>query len=152
MDIKKLFDLTDKVVILTGAAGLLGTQYANGLGQAGANVVLADVNYSKCKKIAIDLEKKHGISTLTIKLDLTNRKSIGKMISKTLKKFSTIDALINNAVFREGRKERTIPLEKLLLSSWNKAISVNLTGTFLCCQKVGEIMLKQKHGVIVNIS
>ena len=152
LNIKKLFDLSGQVIILTGAGGLLGTQYAEGLSQAGASVVLADVNYTKCKKTAIYLERKYGTSTLTIKLDLTDIKSIENLVSKTLKKFSTVDVLINNAIFKEGKKEKTVTLEKFPLLSWNKAISVNLTGTFLCCQRVGEIMLKQKHGVIVNIS
>ena len=58
MNVKKIFDLSGKVILLTGAAGNLGTQYARGLTEAGADVVLADIDYSKCKKIQLSLEKK----------------------------------------------------------------------------------------------
>ena len=57
MNIKKLFDLSNRTVILTGGSGLLGSQYAEGLSQAGANLVLADINYAGCKNIAKQLEK-----------------------------------------------------------------------------------------------
>ena len=57
MDVKKLFDLTGKVVIITGAAGMLGSRYAYGLSKQGANVVLADINFSECKKIEKDIKQ-----------------------------------------------------------------------------------------------
>lgn len=147
----KIFDLSGRVVILTGAAGLLGTRYAEGLSQAGANVVLTDINYSGCKKIAKELEAKYNVSPLAIKLDITNQESVKKMVSITLKKFKKIDVLVNNAAFNNRKKNESAPFEKFLLSTWNKTLSVNLTGMFLCTQEVGQIMLRQKHGVIINI-
>ena len=153
MNVKKLFDLSNRTIILTGGAGLLGSQYAEGLSQAGANLILADINYAGCKNIAKQLEKKYQNSILPIKLDLTDQKSIKNMVKKTVKKFSKIDVLINNAAF-QGKvgKERQIKFEDLPLSLWDKAVSVNLTGIFLSCQEVGKIMIKQKRGVIINIA
>ena len=153
MNVKKLFDLSNRTIILTGGAGLLGSQYAEGLSQAGANLILADINYAGCKNIAKRLEKKNKNSILPIKLDLTDQKSIKNMVKKTVKKFSKIDVLINNAAF-QGKvgKERQIKFEDLPSSLWDKAISVNLTGIFLSCQEVGKIMIKQKRGVIINIA
>ena len=153
MDIKKLFDLSEKTVIITGGAGLLGSQYADGLSQVGANIVLADIDFKSCKALSQKLEKKYHNSVLPIKLDLTDQKSIKNMVEKTMKKFVTIDVLINNAAFQGNPgKERQIKLEDLPSSIWNKAISVNLTGLFLSCQEVGKIMKKQKNGVIINIA
>ena len=153
MDIMKLFDLSNKTIILTGGAGFLGSQYAEGLSQAGANIVLADINYAGCKNLAKQLEERYQNSVLPIKLDLTNQKSIKDMVKKTIKKFPKIDVLINNAAFQgKSGKERQIKLEDLPLSLWDKAVSVNLTGIFLTCQEVGKIMVKQKHGVIINIA
>jgi len=152
MNVKKLFDMKDRVVIITGAAGLLGSQYADGLSQSGANVVLADMKYSECKKIEKELISKYDVSPLSIKLDLTNPKSIKSMISKTLKKYSKIDVLINNAADQGNPKLRTTKFEDFPLSYWNKALSVNLTGVFLCCQEIGKVMIKQKNGVVINIS
>ena len=152
MNVKEIFDLSGRVVILTGAAGLLGEQYARGLSQAGANVVLADKCYSKCKKLEIDLKKEYDVNPLAIKIDITNKKSVKKMIAEIVNRYAKIDVLINNAMFQEGKKERAILFERFPLSSWNKVLSVNITGMFLCCQEVGKIMLKQKHGNIINIS
>lgn len=148
---KKLFDVSNKVIILTGAGGLLGTQYAEGLCQAGANIVLADLDFVRCKKQADRLRIKYNIEVLPIKLDITDKKSIINLVKETIKRFSRIDVLINNAAFQEGQKEREVEFEEFTLESWNKVISVNMTGVFLCCQEVGKIMKKQKHGIILNI-
>lgn len=152
MNVKKLFDLSGRVVVLTGAAGLLGSQYADGLSQAGANVVLIDKDVSMCKNLEKQLRKKYHIEYLSLKVDISNKKSVKGAISKIMKKFQRIDVLINNAVFPETKKERSIPFEEFPLNVWEKIISVNITGTFLCCQQVGQIMKKQKNGVIINVS
>ena len=152
MDIKKLFDLSGRIVIITGAAGNLGSKYAEGLTQAGANVVLADIDYATCKQLGKQLENKYSIKNLAIKLDLNDKSSIENMVSKTMKQFSKIDILINNAAYQGNSKSRKIKFENFPLNEWNKAISVNLTGVFLTCQEVGKIMVKQKYGNIINIS
>ena len=152
MDVKKLFDLTGKVVIITGAAGMLGSRYAYGLSKQGANVVLADINFSECKKIEKDIKNSFETNPYSIKLDLTKIKSIESMVSNVLKKYSKIDVLINNAAYQGNPKIRTAGFEKLSLDIWQQAIDVNLTGVFLCCQNIGKQMLKQKSGNIINIA
>jgi NAD(P)-dependent dehydrogenase (short-subunit alcohol dehydrogenase family) len=152
MDKTKLFDLSGRVVIITGAAGNLGSKYAEGLSQVGANVVLADLDYDRCKKLGKQLESKYSTKTLAVKLDLTNKISIKNMVSKSMKEFSKIDVLINNAAYQGNPKTRKIKFEDFPLDEWNKAVSVNLTGVFLTCQEVGKIMVKQKYGNIINIS
>lgn len=152
MNKKDIFDVTKKTVIITGAAGLLGPEYAEGLSQYGANIVLADIDYSKCKKIAIELSKKYRVDPLPIKVNISDKKSIKNLVNKTLKKYSKIDILINNAVYQGNDKIRNTKFVDLPLSIWNKAVAVNLTGMFLCCQEIGRIMENQKSGVIINIS
>jgi len=149
---KKLFDMTEKTVIITGAAGLLGEQYAKGLSEYGANVVLADMDYSKSKILTKELSEKFHTSPFPIKVDVSKKNSIKNLVNKTLKKYSKIDVLINNAAYQGNNKIRSTTFVDLPLSEWNKAISVNLTGMFLSCQEVGKIMEKQKKGVIINIS
>ena len=152
MNLSKLFDLSGRVGIITGAAGNLGSKYAEGLSQAGANLVLADIDYQTCKKIGKKIENDYDVKTLSIKLDLNDKSSIKKMISNTVKKFSKIDVLINNAAYQGTTKTRKLKFEEFPLSEWNKAVSVNLTGIFLTCQEGGKIMKKQKNGNIINIS
>ena len=151
MDVKKLFDLQDKVVIITGAAGNLGSQYAEGLSQMGANVVLCDIDLDKCKKISDSLNKKYNVNSIPLKLDLTKKLSISNLVKKTVQKFSKIDVLINNAAYQGTSKTRTTSFENLPLSEWNDALSVNLTGIFLTCQQVGKVMKKQGFGNVINI-
>ena len=151
MSINKIFNLSNKVIILTGAAGLLGTEYAHGLSQAGANVVLADLNFKTCKKLSLNLNKKYGVDSFPIKLDVTKTNSINTMIKKVIKKFLKIDILINNAIFSEAGNDK-MTFENYDLDIWKKGLDVNLTGPFLCCQEVGKIMKKQKNGNIINIS
>jgi NAD(P)-dependent dehydrogenase (short-subunit alcohol dehydrogenase family) len=149
---KNFFDVSGKIIVITGAAGLLGTEYAKGLSREGAHVVLADLDFKKCEDISLELEKKYSVKPLAINLDLTKILSIKNMVKKVIKKYGKIDVLINNAAYQGDDKLRTIPFEELPLESWNKAIDVNLTGIFLCCQEIGKIMVKQKKGVIINIS
>ena len=152
MNVKKLFDLKNKVIIITGATGNLGTQYADGLSQMGANVVICDLDLKKCKKLSNDLNKKYNVNSLALKLDLTKKSSISKLVKTTTQKFSKIDVLINNAAYQGTPKTRTTSFENLPLSEWDDALSVNLTGIFLMCQEVGKIMKKQHYGNIINIS
>ena len=151
MSINKIFNLSNKVIILTGASGLLGTEYAHGLSQAGANVVLADLNFDKCKKLSLNLNKKYDVNSFPIKLDVTKINSINTMIKAVIKKFSKIDILINNAYFSEAGYTK-IKFENYDLDIWKKGLNVNLSGIFLCCQQIGKIMKKQKNGNIINIS
>ena len=152
MILNKKFDLTNKTIIITGSAGLLGSEYALGLSEAGANVVLADLNIEKSKKLENIIKKKYNTTPLSIKVDVTNPKSIQNLIKKTLKKFKKIDVLVNNAILSEQGKFKKIKFENYPLSLWNQVIDVNLTGTFLCCQEIGKIMKRQKNGIIINIS
>jgi len=144
--------MSDRVVVLTGAGGLLGSQYAEGLSQSGANVVLADIDFSRCKKLANELSKKYHVKSFPIKVDISNKKSVQNMVKQILQKYSRIDVLINNAAYQGNDKIRKTKFIDLPLSIWDKAISVNLTGMFLCCQEIGKVMEKQNHGVIINIS
>jgi len=152
MKIQKIFDLTDKVVIITGSSGMLGTQYAYGLSECGANVILADIDISKSKITEKQIKKKFSTDPMSIKLDLTNKESILSMTSLILKKYSKIDVLINNAAYQGNSKIRSSGFENLELETWNQAIDVNLTGVFLCCQSIGKQMVKQKSGNIINIA
>ena len=91
MNAEKLFDLSDRVIIITGAAGLLGTQYAYGLSQAGANVILADIDIKKCQSVEKEIKTKYHTMPMSVKLDLTKPKSITSMASTVIKKYSKIN-------------------------------------------------------------
>ena len=146
------FDMTGKVVVITGGSGVLGSKYAESISSYGANVIIVDKNYQVAKKLEKKIKQKFKTSPLAIETDLTNQQSVKKMVKEVLKKYSTIDVLINNAAYPEGIKERSIPFEKAPLFDLEKVFQVNIVGTYLCCQEIGKVMVKKKQGVIVNVS
>ena len=152
----KMFNLSGRVAIITGGAGMLGSEYANVLAEAGANVVIADVNYETAQKLAQKIVAKHKVEAFPVLVDISDEESITRMVQLVVEKFNRIDILINNAALtvKSGTKMQDYfaPFEDYPLEMWENALKVNLTGMFLCSQAVGKEMVKQNKGVIVNIS
>jgi NAD(P)-dependent dehydrogenase (short-subunit alcohol dehydrogenase family) len=148
-----LFDLKNKTIVLTGSAGRLGSRFANVLSSAGGKVVLVDVDSRKNKKLQTEIERKYKYMPLMYNVDFSNEESVELFVEDILKKEKHIDVLINNAHFvPRAHPHRDASFEDYPFDLWNKTISVNLGGLFLCCKKVGKVMTKQKKGVIVNVS
>jgi NAD(P)-dependent dehydrogenase (short-subunit alcohol dehydrogenase family) len=141
-----LFDLTGRVAIITGGGVGLGRQMAEGFAEMGANLVLCGRKKERCEETAEELQSL-GITAIGMGCDVTNPDSIQKVVEAAAGRFGGIDILINNAGTSWGA-----PAEEMRLEHWNKVISTNLTGTFLCSQAVGKIMISQKRGKIINIS
>lgn len=150
-----LFDLSGKTIILTGSAGLLGSEYSQILSRYGADVVLVDVDRKPNQLLEKSIRKNYHTNPMLLTLDISNQKNVKEMVNKVVKKYGKIDCLINNAFLNHARKKsktRSISLESFPLEIWNQSLSSNLTSVFLCCKEVGRQMVKQKNGVIVNIS
>ncbi len=155
--ISSLFDLTDKNIVITGSAGLLGSQYAYTLSEAGANVILIDVNERENTKLEKFLKQKFHTEAKSYTGDISKKSELVEMKRKILDDFKTVYGLVNNAAYTaKGSRKESVkyasPFEEFPFELWTKSIDINLTGVFLCCQEFGKIMLKQKKGVIVNIS
>lgn len=146
MNVKQLFDLTERVAIVTGGSIGLGRQMAQGLAEMGANMVLCARKKERCQQAAEDLQKL-GVKTLALACDVKNPADIGQVADATMAQFGRIDILINNAGTSWGA-----PVEEMRLEQWNKVIETNLTGTFLFSQAVGKIMIGQRRGKIINIA
>ena len=140
----KLFDLTDKIAIVTGASRGLGKAMATGLARAGANVVVADI---LDVNETVEEIKKLGREAVGIKVDVSKKEDVERMVQQTIEKFGKVDILVNNAgIFRMA------PAETMKEEDWDKVIAVNLKGQFLCAQEVGKRMIKQKSGKIINMA
>ena len=155
--ISSLFDLTDKNIVITGSAGLLGSQYAYTLSEAGANVILIDVNERENTKLEKFLKQKFHTEAKSYTGDISKKSELVEMKRKILDDFKTVYGLVNNAAYTaKGSRKESVKyassFEEFPFELWAKSIDINLTGVFLCCQEFGKIMLKQKKGVIVNIS
>jgi gluconate 5-dehydrogenase len=140
------FNLDGKVAVVTGGAGGIGQALALGLADAGADVVVASRDLKKLEKVADQIRAK-GKKSLAISTDVTDEKSVANMVENAVKKFGHIDVLVNGAGLAIRKPADTFPVDE-----WQRVMDVNTRGTFLCCQAVGKVMLKQKSGKIINIS
>jgi NAD(P)-dependent dehydrogenase (short-subunit alcohol dehydrogenase family) len=146
MNIKKLFDLSGRVAIITGGSVGLGRHMAEGLAEMGAHVVLCARKKERCQQAAEEL-KSLGVQTLALGCDVKDPASIQAAADAAAKQFGRIDILVNNAGTSWGA-----PVEAMTLEQWNKVIETNLTGTFLFSQAVGKVMIAQHRGKIINIA
>jgi NAD(P)-dependent dehydrogenase (short-subunit alcohol dehydrogenase family) len=146
MHVRELFDLTRRVAIITGGSLGLGRQMAEGLAEMGADLVLCARKKERCEQAADEL-RKLGVRVLPVACDVTKPNDIQSLVEETLNEFGRIDVLVNNAGISWGA-----PLEEMRLLDWSRVIETNLTGTFLCAQAVGKVMLGKHRGKIINIA
>jgi NAD(P)-dependent dehydrogenase (short-subunit alcohol dehydrogenase family) len=155
--ITNLFDLTGRVAIVTGGAGLLGFQHGAILAAAGAHVVLLDLGLANPQLRAEQLTAAHGPDCLGLAVDITSEASLLEARDAIIAKFGRIDVLINNAA-NNPKVEDQKPsqpwsrLENFPLETWNDDIAVGLTGAFLCSRIFGQEMVKRNSGVILNVA
>lgn len=150
------FHMGGQVAIVTGGSGLLGKQFCRTLAQAGASVVVADLNRSAANTVAETLEK-DGLSAMGTVVDVTDPDSVEEMVATAVNRFGRLDVLVCSAAMdpkfddehQDSQKGNTF--ETYPVDAWRQALDVNLTGLFLCAQAAVKPMLNQNHGVIINI-
>jgi NAD(P)-dependent dehydrogenase (short-subunit alcohol dehydrogenase family) len=150
------FKMDGQAAVVTGGAGLLGKEFCRSLAQAGAGVVVADVFGDKACQFAETLCAE-GLRAVGVEVDVTQPGSVQAMVDTCVKAFGRLDVLVcsaamdpkfdaDNAARQGANAFETYPLE-----AWQQALDVNLTGMFLCAQAASAPMLKQNHGVMINI-
>ena len=146
MQIDSMFRLDSKVAIVTGGAGLYGKPISEALAEAGAFVIIASRDESKCRELATYLRSR-GLKAAGMSLDLENENSIKSVTDTIIRNHGSIDILINNAVSRKGFNN----LQDMSKDDWEAAQAVNSTGMMLITQAVVSHMCIQKSGSIINI-
>ena len=152
----KKFDMTGKTAIITGAAGLLGKQFCLALAQAGANVVMADLEKKPVLENEVEF-REMGLNALALEVDVSDPDSTKSMVERALTVFGSVDVLVNSAALDPKFDSAGVSaqganaFESFSLDAWRQALDVNLTGMFLSSQAAVVPMLKQGQGVIVNI-
>jgi len=143
------FRLDGKVCIVTGAAQGLGVVFAEGLAEAGADLlIVTDRQVTKLQKVAKRISQMTSRDVVPLKADVTSEEDVQNMVRKADEHFGRIDAIVNNAGINISK-----PTIKLDLEEWEKVIKVNLTGVFLCCKEGGKYMIDNGiKGSIVNIA
>jgi len=140
--------LQNKVAVITGAGGYVGSATAIKLAEEGARVVVNDISLDKAEETVKNINKKGG-KAIAVKADITNREEVKAMMDKAVKEFGKIDILVNVAGGPLGRAKRLLDLSD---EDWRCVIDLNLTGSFNCIQAVAKYMMEQKYGKIVNTS
>lgn len=151
----KRFELSDRVIVITGGAGLLGRRHAEAIADAGGTPVIVDLDGVRALDAANEIAEVHGVVTSAVATDITDPVSVYGLLDEVLDRHGRLDGLINNAANNpkvEGDGRAFSRLEQFQLSQWTADVAVGLTGAFLCSQVLGGHLASQGHGVIVNIS
>lgn len=151
----KFFDLSGRVAVVTGGAGLLGRQFCATLAEAGAAVLVADQNTTEAEKVAKELAAA-GHTVAAQATDVGDAASVKAMADAVVKNFKRLDILVNSAALdpkfdQSSKGKHSSAFEDYSLAAWEAALRVNLTGTFLCSQAGIKVMLEHGGGVIINI-
>ena len=156
-NIDNLFSLSGKIVVITGAVGLLGEKHAEAVAAYGGTPVLLDLSQTAVDLLAEKLNKQYRVNAVGFSVDITNESKVKLVSDEVFKRFGKIDGLVNNAANNpkvEATSERNFSrLENFPLNIWEQDIAVGLTGSYLCTKYFGFLISQNKDGgSIVNIS
>lgn len=144
--------LEGKVAIVTGSTKGNGRAIANLFSEHGANVVITGRDEEEIKNVANEIAEKHGTDPLGLRVDVTSTNDVKEMIKQTFEKYGRIDVLVNNAGFPIKDELWEASFHEISDEDLEKVLDVDSKGTFRCSREVLPIMMKQKSGVIINIS
>ena len=141
-------NLKDKVAVVTGAGQGIGEAVAIGFAQAGASLIVADLNYDNAQKVANHISATYKVGALPIKLDVSDNESVTAMFTAVQVRFGKVDILVNNA----GIVQAALPFEDITEKDWEQVLNVNLKGTINCCKAVIPSFKERKCGKIINLA
>jgi NAD(P)-dependent dehydrogenase (short-subunit alcohol dehydrogenase family) len=149
--IQKLFDLTDKVALVTGGARNLGFDMATALAEAGADIAITSRNLESAQESAQQIAADTGRKVVGFVCDVRLEEQVKAMVDAVVAEFGKIDILVNNAGNVVSTPENK-PLERRPLEEWEHTVDVNMKGTFLCSKEVvAKTMKPARQGVIINL-
>ncbi len=147
MSVKKLFDISGKVAVITGGSRGLGLQMAEALGEMGCKLAITARKQNELDEAVAHLNKL-GIEVVSHACDLSKFESIPALVDAVLAKYGTIDILVNNAGASWGAPAEDHPLE-----AWNKVMNLNINAMFVLCREVGKrVMIPKQSGKIINLA
>lgn len=151
---KNLFDVRDKVVVVTGGLGQLGRQFSTALAEWGARVAIFDSRANDEEILGKFGPKRHEENLLFCEINITDRVALEDGLNLVMAKWGVPDALINNAALDSppsAPAQENGPFESYPAQSWDEVMDVNVKGVFLCSQVIGGSMAKAGRGSIINI-
>jgi len=149
------FDLSGRVILITGGCGLLGVEHAKAIADAGGTPVIADLRIAAAEDCAASVAREYGVPCSAVELDVTSSVSCRAALHAVLEQHGRLDGLVNNAAHNpkvEGKGLAASRFENFALEDWSRDLAVGLTGAFLVSQVFGAHMAAHGGGVIVNIA
>lgn len=151
------FSLQDRVIVISGGAGLLGRKHAEAIAQAGGVPLLLDINREALDRAVAELQDHYDTPALGLVCDIADKKTIEASLDRALETYGRLDGLVNNAAndpkIGPGSAAKNLTrFENLSAEIWNADMAVGLTGAFFCSQVFGHYMATHGGGVIVNIA
>lgn len=141
-----MFNLSGRTALITGGGSGLGSYIAEVYAEYGANIAVCSRKLKNCQETVNYLESKYGIKAKAYECDVSSEEQVKEVVKAVLFDFVGIDILVNNSGATWGESVENMPLE-----AWEKVMNVNVTGTFLMSKEVGNHMLKNGYGKIINI-
>lgn len=143
------FDVSDRVVVVTGGGQGIGREYARQFAAAGALPVIAEINSGAAERVVAEIEADGG-RALAVETDVGDPASVQRLVDTTLSEFGRLDVLVNNAAIFTTLKMRGF--EEIPLDEWDRVLRINVTGCFLCARAVSPVMRDAGWGRIINIT
>ena len=152
--IKELMDLHERVALVTGGGGHIGSVLCEGLAELGAAVVVLDVAQESSHSVASRISSDYGVEAYPLVVDLTDERSVRQVPDAVLARFGRLDILVNCAslVGSSNLKGWAVPLLDQGADAWRLALEVNLTAPFLLVQASAKALAKSGHGSVINIA
>jgi len=144
--ISKLFDLSGRVALITGAGVGFGEAIALGFADYGCDIAASDLNIDNPQRTA-DRVRQKGRRAIALKANVAVPQDVTAMVDETVRELGGVDILVNCAGIPQHDPAELTPLD-----TWDRVLNINLRGTFLCCQAAARLMLQKGSGVIVNFS
>lgn len=141
-----MFELTNKIALVTGGRRGMGRTHALALAEQGAKVVVTDIDANECAPVIEEIKSKGG-EALCLKMNVADKAEVNRVFDEVVAKFERLDILVNNAGIYFSK-----PALELTEEDWDKMLAINLKGQFLCAQRAAKEMAKNKWGRIINIA
>ncbi len=158
LSVRRSFDLSGRIAVITGGAGLLGVRHGEAIAEMGGVPVLVDLDGERAQMAAGKIESAYSVRALGLRADITDPDAVAELLTRVLDSVGGIDILINNAA-NNPKMDASDPvapassrLENFPLGLWNQDIAVGLTGAFLCSQVLGSEMARRGKGVVLNVA
>ena len=143
--LKEKFDLTGRVALVTGSARGIGRGYSEALAEYGATTVIADINGEGAEKTAKEIGSRFATESSALEMDVTRTDSVRKAVQETVARYGRLDIAVNNAGVSD-----TVAAEEMSDATWDRLMSINLRGVFICCREEARAMRVSGGGSIIN--